>query len=177
MTITQHAHIYSFHTSNFIFGQIIFLKFLSKPPLPPIGPDTPTDFLDILCGWENTWLWEDLALHGGSDWLATAILDSTLLAVADGSYIMDQYPKLCFVAFILECSQGCGRLIGSFLEASEAANAYCEELLGLMAIHLLLLAVHTCSPEIEGSVVIYFDCLGALGRVVKFPPHHIPSRC
>ncbi len=33
MTITQHAHIYSFHTLNFIFGQIIFLKFLSKPPL------------------------------------------------------------------------------------------------------------------------------------------------
>jgi hypothetical protein len=33
MTITQHAHIYSFHTSNFTFGQIIFLKFLSIPPL------------------------------------------------------------------------------------------------------------------------------------------------
>jgi hypothetical protein len=31
MTITQHAHIYSI--LNFIFGQIIFLKFLSKPPL------------------------------------------------------------------------------------------------------------------------------------------------
>jgi hypothetical protein len=33
MTITQHAHIYNFHILNFIFGQIIFLKFLSKPPL------------------------------------------------------------------------------------------------------------------------------------------------
>ncbi len=32
MTITQHAHIYSFHTSNFIFEQIIYLKFLSIPP-------------------------------------------------------------------------------------------------------------------------------------------------
>jgi hypothetical protein len=33
MTINQHAHIYSFHTSNFIFGQIIFLKILSMQPL------------------------------------------------------------------------------------------------------------------------------------------------
>ena len=32
MTITQHAHIYSFHTSNFIFGQIIFLKFYQFHP-------------------------------------------------------------------------------------------------------------------------------------------------
>ena len=33
MTINQHAHIYSLHTSNFIFGQIIFLKILSMQPL------------------------------------------------------------------------------------------------------------------------------------------------
>ncbi len=33
MTITQHAHIYSFHTLIFIFGKNIFLKFLSKLPL------------------------------------------------------------------------------------------------------------------------------------------------
>ncbi len=32
MTITQHAHIYSFHTSNFILGQIIFLKFYQFHP-------------------------------------------------------------------------------------------------------------------------------------------------
>ena len=33
MTITQHAHIYSFHTSNFNFGEIFFLFFLSLQPL------------------------------------------------------------------------------------------------------------------------------------------------
>jgi hypothetical protein len=33
MTINQHAHIYSLHTSNFIFGQTIFLKILSMQPL------------------------------------------------------------------------------------------------------------------------------------------------
>jgi hypothetical protein len=45
MTITHHAHIYSFHTSNFIFGQIIFLKFLSIPPL----------LLSLIKAQENLW--------------------------------------------------------------------------------------------------------------------------
>ena len=27
---------------------------------PPIGPETPSDFLNILWGWGNTWLWDDL---------------------------------------------------------------------------------------------------------------------
>ncbi len=33
MIVTQHAHIYSFHTSKFNFGEIFFLIFLSIQPL------------------------------------------------------------------------------------------------------------------------------------------------
>ena len=33
MIITQHAHIYSFHTSKFNFGEIFFVIFLSIQPL------------------------------------------------------------------------------------------------------------------------------------------------
>ena len=33
MTLTQHAHIYRIPTSNFNFGQFIFLFFLSMQPL------------------------------------------------------------------------------------------------------------------------------------------------
>ncbi len=33
MTITQHLPTYNFHTSNFNFGEIYFLKFLSIQPL------------------------------------------------------------------------------------------------------------------------------------------------
>jgi hypothetical protein len=46
------------------------------------------------------WLWEDLALYGGSDWLATAISDGTFLAVTDGSYSREQYPNLCLAALL-----------------------------------------------------------------------------
>ena len=46
MTITQHANIYSFHTSNFNFGEIFFLIFINTAPtwggnsvLTPRGKD------------------------------------------------------------------------------------------------------------------------------------------
>ena len=55
------------------------------------------------------------------------------------------------------------------------ANAYRGELLGLMAVHLLLLAVKTVSPGLSGSATIYSDCIGALGRVAKLPPYRIQS--
>jgi hypothetical protein len=48
MTIDQHARIYSFHTLNFIFGQIIFLNFLSKPPLSLVGHVSGTERVDFL---------------------------------------------------------------------------------------------------------------------------------
>jgi hypothetical protein len=68
-------------------------------------------------------------------------------------------------------------LVGSFPEASKAANAFRGELLGLMAIHLLLLAVNTVSPGLASRVKIYSYCLGALGRTAELPPYRIPTRC
>ena len=76
------------------------------------------------------------------------------MAVTDGSYIKEHYPELCAAAFVLECTKGRGRLAGAFAEASTAANAYCGELLGLMAVHLLLLAVKMVSPGLSGSATI-----------------------
>jgi hypothetical protein len=142
---------------------------------PPIRPIAPTDFLDVLRGWGQTWIWEHLKIIGGTDWISQAISENSLLAVTDGSYIKEHYPNLCSAAFILECTQGRGRLVGAFAEASVAANAYRGELLGLMAVHLLLLAVETTSPVLRGRSSIYSDFLGALGRVEKLPPYRILS--
>jgi hypothetical protein len=68
-------------------------------------------------------------------------------------------------------------LVGLFPEASKVANAFRGELLGLMAIHLLLLAVNTVFPGLAGRVKIYSDCLGALGHTAELPPYCIPTRC
>jgi hypothetical protein len=140
-------------------------------------PEPATSFIDVLKGWGHTWLWDNLKVTGGTSWIAKAIAEGTLLAVADGSYIRKQHPDLCAAAFILECTRHRGMLVGSFPEASKAASAFRGELLGLMAIHLLLLAVNTVSPGLSGRVKIYLDCLGALGRTAELPPYRIPTRC
>jgi hypothetical protein len=72
----------------------------------PIRPIASTDFLDVLRGWGQTWIWEDLKVIGGTDWIAQAISKNSLLAVTNGSYIKEHYPNLCSAAFILECTQG-----------------------------------------------------------------------
>jgi hypothetical protein len=76
--------------------------------LPPIRQIPPTDFLDVLRGWGQTWIWDDLTITGGTDWFAQAIADNCLVAVTDGSYIKEHYPELCATAFVLECTKGRG---------------------------------------------------------------------
>ncbi len=84
------------------------------------------------------------------------------MAVTDGLYICELYPNLCSAAFVLECSKGCGRIVGSFLERMDVANAYPGELLDLMVIHLILLGVNKINPTLKGRVEIVSDCLGVL---------------
>ena len=62
-----------------------------------------------------------------------------------------------------------------FSEQSMAACAYRGELLGLLAIHLLLLSVHKLAPDQTGLTHIYSDCLGAVDQVKKLPHDRIPS--
>ena len=122
-------------------------------------------------------MWKSLRLVGSDEWIKDAIEGWTLVAVTDGSYIKERYPHLCSAAFVLECSKGSGRVFGSFLVCSQGANVYRGELMGLMAIHLILLAANKVWPSLRGRVVIYSDCLGAIGRVANLPPHHISTKC
>jgi hypothetical protein len=118
-----------------------------------------------------------MSVEGETDWTTQAITEGPLVAVTDGSYIRQIYPNLCPAAFVLECAHGQGQLIGSFKEASKAANAYRGELLGLMAIHLILVSMNLVHKSFSGNVKVVFDCLGALQRVTYLPPYGIPSRC
>ncbi len=136
----------------------------------------PTTSLEVLCEWGCSWLWEHMTIVGGLEWIAQAITAGSLVAVTDGLYIRQLY-HLCSAAFILECSYSRGQLVGSFKEASKAANAYRGELLGLMAIHLILVTVNWVHKSLSGSAKVVSDCLGALQRVMYLPPYRIPSRC
>ena len=143
----------------------------------PRSKDLPETLLEVLAEWGSTWMWQSLRLVGDDDWLEESIAAGTCIAVTDGSYIKEHYPNVCSAAFVLECKEGRGRIIGSFPEQTVAACAYRGELLGLMAIHLILLAANKLRPTLAGAVTIYSDCIGALERVSSLPPHRIPSRC
>ena len=84
---------------------------------------------------------------------------------------------VCSAAFFFESADRKCKLVGAFPEKSETANAYRGELLGLLAIHLVLLAVNKVNPDLTGKMIIYSDCLRALGSVENLPTFKIPSAC
>ena len=122
-------------------------------------------------------MWRSLRILENDAWLRTAIERRTMVTVTDGSYMREMYPNVCLAAFILECREGSGQIVGSFAETSTHANAYREELMGLMVIHLILKAADQLWPGLGGRAMIYSDCLGALKKVANLPPHKIPARC
>jgi hypothetical protein len=78
---------------------------LSMAPTAEDDPD-PTTFLEVLESWGNTWLWDNMSVLGRMEWIGQSILDGSLVAVTDGSYIKEIYPHLCSAAFVLKCGKG-----------------------------------------------------------------------
>ena len=139
--------------------------------------ESQPDFWRTLEKWGRTWMWNDLKWEGDDTWLVEAIQKGTCVAVTDGSYMPNLYPEMHSAAFVLECSNQTGRIWGSFPERSRNACSYRGELVGLMAIHLILLAVNETNRDLRGKVIIYSDCLGALNMVQNLPTSRIPTKC
>jgi hypothetical protein len=118
-----------------------------------------------------------MSVSGGTEWVDKTIIDSALVAVKDRSYIRELFQNLYSAAFVLECSKGQGRVFGLFSKSLIIANTYWGELLGLMAIPLILLSISKIHQTLLGSVEIVLECLGALKWVTYLPPYRIPSRC
>jgi hypothetical protein len=135
----------------------------------------PETFLEVLSKWGCEWMWDNMQVTGENGWLRTVIQETTLIAITNGLYMQDLYPNMNSCAFILECTQGRGCLTGAFSKQTIAACFYGGDLLGLMAIHLILLSVNRFDPKLTGSVHIYLACLGALNTTQNLPPHWIPS--
>ena len=93
--------------------------------------EKPQSFWEIVRNWGQTWLWDNLVISGDIEWIAEAIRESTLVAVTDESYMEDRYHFLNSAAFIVECSRGSERLMGSFIEYTPDACAYSGVLLGV----------------------------------------------
>jgi hypothetical protein len=61
-------------------------RLLSTAPTASL-PQAPRTYIEVLESWGNTWLWNDLTVSGGVNWIGQAIANETLVAVTDGSYI------------------------------------------------------------------------------------------
>jgi hypothetical protein len=57
-----------------------------------------------------------------------------------------------------------------FPEQALNAGSYRGESAGLMAIHLLLLAINEVHPGLKGSITIFSDCISGLDKVQNLPP-------
>ena len=77
-------------------------------------------------------MWDSMVLVGKDDWTEKAISNRSCVAVTYGSYTREFYPNVCSTAFIFECKNSTGRLIGSFPETTALTNAYRGEILGLI---------------------------------------------
>jgi hypothetical protein len=119
-------------------------------------------------------MWEKLQWVGDDDWILEAIANENLIAVTEGLYMKDLYSNIHSAAVVLECSKGCRRVWCSFPEVSQVACSYSGELVGLMAIHLILLAINKINPDLAGMVHIFLDCLAALNKVKDLPPSRVP---
>ena len=97
------------------------------------------------------------------------------MAVTDGSSMKALYPDIHLAAFLvlLECKNRMGRIWGSFPELSRCGYNYRGELVGLMAIHLIILATNEANAGPTGRVKIRSDCLGALNKVKNLLPTRI----
>ncbi len=84
---------------------------LTSLALAATPPPAPQTFMEVSHSWGNTWLWDNLLIVGGFNWLHEAIWDGTLAAVTDSSYIRELYPNLCSAAFVIECAKGRGLLM------------------------------------------------------------------
>jgi hypothetical protein len=122
-------------------------------------------------------MWDNPSITGDLDWIAVSIADNLWVAVTDGLYMKELYLYLNSTVFVLECSKGSGRLVGSFVEHTPNAGSYRGELLGLMAIHLILRGINEVCQGLQVSEHILFDCLGALNKVKNLPPYCIPTQC
>jgi hypothetical protein len=92
-----------------------------------------------------------------------------LIGVADGSYDWVQAPKICGTGWILCDRMSLRKLAGSFTEVSSSASSFCGEMLGLCAMHFLVLALEELVQFGSSNMCISCDNEVAVKRANNRP--------
>ena len=124
---------------NNVTEDVVSIRIGKGPPLPPLQPPSPT-FWESLMNGGGEWMW-DYVSDRSPDlvWLKRALEEGTAILATDGSFSRTRCSTVCGAGWIIACRRCKRTLSGSFSEWSSSANAYRGELLGLVALHTLLL--------------------------------------
>ncbi len=74
-------------------------------------------------------------------WIHDTLVNGNLIGVTDGSYDRIKAQMVSKAGWVLTCTASHMTLQGSFYEKSPKAGSYRGELLGLVAIHTLILGI------------------------------------
>ena len=86
-------------------------------------------------------MWKDHHVPDDNDWIVAGMEQGTLICIIDGSYDRKKAPTICGAGWIILCSLTKWYVKGLFSRHSQSASSYRGELLGMLAIHLFLLAI------------------------------------
>jgi hypothetical protein len=100
-------------------------------------------------------------------WIRDALVNGTLIGVTDGSYDRIKAQMISRAGLVLTCTACHRTLRGSFYEISPRAGSYRGELLGLVAIHTLILAIAKFYSLLMVSAKICCDNMSALNQSSK----------
>jgi hypothetical protein len=142
------------------------------PPLAKtvIGTETFWTYLKSLGG---EWKWDNI--QGGKmgvEWIRTALIDGLFIRVTDGSYNRVRAKHVSGSGWVICCTRTRHLLRGSFFKTSPKAGLYRGELLGLVALHVMIAAVTQFYKANTAIGKIYCNNILALGQSSKTGKHN-----
>jgi hypothetical protein len=148
-------------------GEVRLLSPVAGPRFPVTVLPLGKSLWDILDSWGGQWMWESIQFDSiGPDmaWLSQSFRDRTLIGVADGSYDRKRAPRACGTGWILCDRVSRHKLAGSFVEVSSSASSFRGEMLGLCAMHFLILALEELTSWHKSLVTVSCDNEVAVNR-------------
>jgi hypothetical protein len=135
-------------------------------PIPLDSGAQEEEFWTALRRWGGEWMWDHTYMPYGFDAVIDAVLAGSAVYVTDGSYNRSIRQDLNGAGWLIYCKSRRKIVFkGSFCEVNAAAGSYRGELLGLLAIHVFVLAVcefYGCNEGPKGLVAC--DNLGGLNK-------------
>ena len=119
-------------------------------------------FLEYLHSLGGAWLWEELHMNKSHEWVADRLRQNKLVSVTDGLYNKELAPDISSAGYVLACSESKEYVAGTLVERSPWASSYRGELLGMLALRLLLLAIEKYCELISDDNTNFCDNKGVI---------------